>query len=89
MRILGSYPLVSDNSERDAGYTETNVDIGYKVSRNLRAQFEVFNLFDVKANAGAYYYTTAIPGDNGVPTADHQNHPLEPLSARVSLTAFF
>ena len=89
VRVLGSYPLTSDNSQRDAGYTETNVDIGYKVSRNLRARVEVFNLFDVKANAGAYYYTTVIPGDGGVPTADHQNHPLEPLSARVSMTAFF
>jgi hypothetical protein len=89
VRVLGSYPLVSDNSERDAGYTETNVDVGYKVSPNLRVQAEVFNLFDVKANAGAYYYTTVIPGDGGVPTADHQNHPLEPFSARVSVTAFF
>ena len=89
VRVLGSYPLVSDNSERDAGYTETNVDVGYKVSPKLRVQAEVFNLFDVKANAGAYYYTTVIPGDGGVPTADHQNHPLEPLSARVSVTAFF
>jgi outer membrane receptor protein involved in Fe transport len=89
VRVLGSYPLVSDNSQRDAGYTETNVNVGYKISPDLRAQIEVFNLFDVKANAGAYYYTTVISGDNGVPTADHQNHPLEPLSARVSVKAFF
>ena len=89
VRVLGSYSLTSDNSQRDAGYTETNVDIGYKVSRSLRVQVEAFNVFDVKANAGAYYYTTVIPGDGGGPTADHQNHPLEPLSARLSVTAFF
>ena len=89
VRVLGSYPLVSDNSERDAGYTETNIDVGYKLSRKLRAQVEVFNVFDIRANAGAYHYTTVIPGDNGVPTADHQTHPLEPLSARFSVTAFF
>lgn len=89
VRILGAYPLVSDNSERDAGYTETNARIGYKLSSRLRAQVEVFNLFDVRANSGAFYYTTVIPGDNGVPTADHQSHPLEPISARFSVTASF
>ncbi len=89
VRVLGAYPLVSDNSERDPGYAETNARIGYKFSSRLRAQVEVFNLFDVHANAGAFYYTTLIPGDNGVPTADHQNHPLEPISARFSVTAGF
>ena len=88
VRILGSYPLVSDNSQRDAGYSETNVNVGYKFSKSLKAQVEVFNAFNVKANAGAYYYTTQIPGDSG-PIADHQNHPLEPVSARFSVTATF
>ncbi len=89
VRVLGAYPLVSDNSERDPGYTETNARIGYKISTRLRVQVDVFNLFDVKANSGAFYYTTVIPGDNGTPTADHQNHPLEPISARFSITASF
>jgi outer membrane receptor protein involved in Fe transport len=89
VRVLGSLPLISDNSARDPGYTETNVRIGYKLSGRLRAQVQVFNLLNVKANAGAYYYPTIIPGDNGVPTTDHQNHPLEPISARFSLTATF
>jgi len=88
VRALGSYPLVSDDSEKDAGYTETNVDAGYKFSKSLRAQLDIFNLFDVKANAGAYYYTTVIPDGRG-PTADHQVHPLEPISARMTLTANF
>lgn len=89
VRVLGSLPLISDNSQRDAGYTETNLRVGYKLSSRLRAQVQVFNLFNMHANSGAYYYTTVIPGDNGVPTADHQNHPLEPISARFSVTASF
>ena len=89
VRVLGSLPLVSDNSQRDKGYTETNVNLGYTFSSRFKAQIQVFNLLNVKANAGAYYYTTVIPGDNGVPTADHQNHPLEPISARFSITATF
>ncbi len=88
VRALHDYPLVSDNSEQDAGYTETNVDLGYKVSRSLKAQLDIFNLFNVRANAAAYYYTTVIPDGLG-PTADHQDHPLEPISARVTVTATF
>lgn len=93
VRVLGPYPLVSDNSERDNGYAETNASVGYKFSDRLKGQLEVFNLFNVKANAAAFYYTTVIrdgPGGSlGAPTADHQNHPLEPISARFSVHAMF
>jgi outer membrane receptor protein involved in Fe transport len=88
VRILGSYPLVSDNSERDAGYSETDVNVGYKINTHLRVQAEIFNLFDVKANAAAFYYVTDIHDGLG-PTADHQVHPLEPISGRFRLTATF
>jgi len=93
VRVLGNYPLVSDNSEKDNGYAETNGSIGYKFSGRLKGQLEIFNLFNVKANAAAFYYTTVIhdgPGGSlGPPTADHQNHPLEPISARFSVSATF
>ncbi len=88
VRSLGPYPLVPDNSQRDAGYTETNVDIGYKINTSLKAQFAIFNLFDVKANSAAFYYTTDIHDGLG-PTADHQFHALEPISARVTITATY
>jgi outer membrane receptor protein involved in Fe transport len=87
-RLFGPYALVSDNSERDDGYSETNLSIGYKVSGTLKAEVEVFNLFNVRANSAAFFYTTDIHDGLG-PTADHQTHPLEPLSARATVTAFF
>jgi hypothetical protein len=87
-RILGAYPLTADNRERDAGYSETNIDVGYKISTHLKVQAEVFNLFDVKANAAAFYYVTDIHDGLG-PTADHQVHPLEPISGRFTMTATF
>ncbi len=87
VRVLGAYPLTSDNREKDRGYAETNVNLGYTFSSHLKAQLQIFNLTNEHANAGAYYYATVIPGDKGVPTADHQNHPLEPISARLSITA--
>ena len=89
VRALGQIPLTDDNTEKDAGYTETNVNAGYKINPHLRVGVEVFNLFDVKANAGAYYYTSRLPGESLDGIADHQNHPLEPLSARFAVTATF
>lgn len=47
------------------------------------------NLFDVKANAFAYYCQTMIPGDPPGGESDNQNHPLEPISARFTVTASF
>jgi outer membrane receptor protein involved in Fe transport len=88
VRALGAFPLTPDNSQRDAGYTETNLDFGYRARPSLKIRLDVFNLFDVKANAGAYFYTTVIPDGRG-PTADHQVHPLEPLSARLSFETAF
>jgi hypothetical protein len=88
VRLLGAYPLLPDNSRTDAGYSATNVTVGYKINRQLRAQLEIFNLFDVKANGGAYAYTTVIPDGRG-PVLDHQFHPIEPISARFTLTARF
>jgi hypothetical protein len=88
VRILGTYPLVSDNSEKDNGYAETNASVGYKFTGRLRGQIEIFNLFDVKANAAAFFYTTDIHDGRG-PVADHQVHPLEPLSARFTMKAAF
>jgi outer membrane receptor protein involved in Fe transport len=101
VRILGAIPLTPDNLERDAGYTETNINLGYRVSKSLKAQVEIFNAFDVKANAGAYYYTTRLANEPAIGAcvpnqpcpftgvADHQVHPLEPISARFSMTATF
>jgi hypothetical protein len=55
----------------------------------------------VKANAGAYYYTTRLANEPAIGScvpgypcpftgiADHQNHPLEPISARFTVTATF
>ena len=101
VRFLGSIPLAPDNSQRDAGYTETNIDIGYRVSKAIRARLEVFNAFNVKANAGAYFYTTRLAGEPAIGAcipglacpftgvADHQVHPLEPISARFTVTETF
>jgi outer membrane receptor protein involved in Fe transport len=95
IRILGPYPLLDGPANPSgSGYTETNVDVGYKFSDNLKAQVAIFNLFNQKAYSAEFYYATDITpqevanyGNSGV--NDYQVHPLEPLSARFTLTYMF
>ena len=60
-RILGSYPLTDGpSSPRARGYPETNLDVGYKVTEQLKLQLSIYNLFDQRAYSAEYYYATAI-----------------------------
>jgi outer membrane receptor protein involved in Fe transport len=89
-RDLGPYP-VSDGDQypQDKGYSEVNLDVGYRVNPKLKVQVSVFNLFDTKANAAAFYYTSRLAGEPAGGVTDFQVHPLEPISARFSVTASF
>jgi len=89
-RDLGSYPISDGNSfPRDKGYSEVNLDVGYKVNPALKVQVSVFNLFDTKANAAAFYYASRLAGEPAAGVTDVQVHPLEPISARFAVTATF
>jgi TonB dependent receptor/TonB-dependent Receptor Plug Domain len=89
-RRLGSYP-VSDGDQfpRDKGYSEFNVDLGYKVNPRLKVQVSVYNLFNSKANAATFLYTSRLPGEPADGVTDFQVHPLEPISARFTVTTTF
>jgi outer membrane receptor protein involved in Fe transport len=94
-RILGPQPLTDGPSDpRGRGYSETNLEVGYKITEHLKAELAIFNLFDQKAYSAEFYYATNITpaeaakyGTAGV--NDYQVHPLEPLSARFTLTMTF
>jgi outer membrane receptor protein involved in Fe transport len=89
-RDLGAYPVNDgDQFPQDKGYSEVNLDVGYKVSSKLKLQFSVFNLFNTKANAAAFFYTSRLPGEPAAGVTDFQVHPLEPISARLAATATF
>jgi|HubBroStandDraft_1064217.scaffolds.fasta_scaffold00025_25 outer membrane receptor protein involved in Fe transport len=94
-RILGSYPLTDGpGNPRGRGYSQTNADVGYKLTDQVELQLSVYNLFDQRAYAAEFFYATDITaaevakfGATGV--SDFQVHPLEPLSARLTLTVTF
>jgi len=88
-RDLGPYPVLDGQQyPQDKGYSEVNLDTGYKVNPRLKIQVGVYNLLNERANAAAYYYTSRL-----VPTGPEvtglQVHPLEPISARLTVTATF
>ncbi|MDB5495102.1 MAG: TonB-dependent receptor [Phenylobacterium sp.] len=89
VRDLGPHALIADNSRRSPGYREVNLNAGYKLTRKLRVQLDVFNLFDSKDDAADYFYADRLPGEPAGGVEDIHIHPLEPRSARVAITARF
>jgi outer membrane receptor protein involved in Fe transport len=89
-RRLGTHAL-QDGARypQDGGYSEWNLDVGYAFAARWKAQVSVFNLFNSRSAAADYYYTTRLPGEPAEGVAGFQQHPLEPRSARLSLTRSF
>ena len=90
LRYLGAYPI-SDGDEfpKDKGYSEVNLDIGYKFSDSFKVQLSVYNVLDSHQDSAAYYYATRLPGEPVEGINDFQVHPLEPRSARIMITKNF
>jgi outer membrane receptor protein involved in Fe transport len=88
LRWLGPYPLLADNSLRSPGYKEVNLVVGYKINDHLKVQLSVFNLFNTNAYAMQYAYEYQV-SPTAAPETGATYHPLEPLSARLTLTAYF
>jgi hypothetical protein len=88
-RDLGKHALVSDNSVKSSGYKEINLDVGYKITPTLKVQLNIFNLLNSHADAADYLYTDRLPGEPAEGVEDVHSHPLEPISARLGVTATF
>ena len=88
-RKLGAYPVSDGNADpRDKGYSEINADWGRKLGHGVKLQLSVYNLLNTHANAAAYYYSSRLT-PVGAEVTGLQVHPLEPRSARISLTGTF
>lgn len=96
-RRLGAYPISDgDPFPQDKGYSELNLEVGYRFGPRWKAELSVYNLADSHAYASAYFYQTrvspaeAAPAcDSAAPASCYQVHPMEPRSARLTLTANF
>ena len=89
-RKLGAYPISDGDAQpEDKGYSEFNLNVGFKLNAHLKAQIDLFNVLNTKANAAAYYYTARLPGEPAEGVGDFQVHPLEPRSAVFKITALF
>jgi outer membrane receptor protein involved in Fe transport len=89
-RRLGTHSLSDgDKYPQDKGYSEFNVDVAYALPHGWKLGASVFNIFQSKDDAAVYYYTSRLPGEPSEGVTDFQVHPLEPRSARFTLTKTF
>jgi len=89
-RYLGAHPLIEDNSVRSPGYKEVNLNVGYKITPHLKLQVDVFNLTNSRDNAADYLYADRISlNEPAAGVLDIHSHPLEPRSARFTISATF
>ena len=85
-RYLGAYPLSSDGAVRGSGYGEWNGDIRYGFRHGWQLALGVYNVTNKRANAAEFWYVDRLPGEPAGGTADIHIHPLEPTSARLTLS---
>jgi len=86
-RRLGDHSLSDGNKyPMDKGYSEFNLDVGYALPHGWKLQVSIFNLLNSHDDAADYYYTSRLPGEPAEGVEGFQVHPLEPRSARFSIT---
>jgi outer membrane receptor protein involved in Fe transport len=104
-RYLGPTPLTEDNAFRSPSTSLVNARIGYGFDNGWSVHLDLLNLLDARANQITYAYGSLIRTDglfaacnsatpppaavcrNGV--MDSVLHPVEPLAARLTVTAKF
>ena len=89
LRYFGPRPLIEDNRVRSQSTTLASARVGYNIDRNIKVALDVFNLFDRKASDIDYFYASRLRGEPAGRVDDVHFHPVEPRTARVSLTARF
>ena len=89
LRYFGPRPLIEDNSVRSASTTLAYARLAYQLNRRTRLSLDVFNLFNKRASDIDYYYASRLPGEAQDGVNDRHSHPVEPRSARLTLSYAF
>jgi hypothetical protein len=88
MRYFGPRPLTEDGSIRSGPTLLFDARAGYRFSPVWHLQLDVFNLFNSHAHQIDYFYASQLATESA-PVFDLHFHPVEPLSARLTLAASF
>jgi len=89
LRYFGPRPLIEDNSVRSASTTLAYARLAYQLNRRTRLSLDVFNLLNKRASDIDYYYASRLPGEAQDGVGDRHFHPVEPRSARLTLSYAF
>ena len=89
LRYFGPRPLIEDNSVRSASTTLAYARLAYQLNRRTRLSLDVFNLLNKRASDIDYYYASRLPGEGADGVGDRHFHPVEPRSARLTLSYAF
>ncbi|MEO1202567.1 MAG: TonB-dependent receptor [Pseudomonadota bacterium] len=84
-RWLDGAPLVEDGSVRSGSSTLVNAGLTYRAGP-VTARLDVFNLLDSEDADISYFYESRLANELSGGVEDIHFHPLEPRSARLSLT---
>ncbi|MGH8582366.1 MAG: TonB-dependent receptor [Gammaproteobacteria bacterium] len=89
LRHFGARPLIEDDSVRSEPTTLVNAGIGYKLDKHWRVGVEILNLLDVEDSDIEYFYASRLPGEPAQGIEDIHFHPVEPLSVRATISAYY
>ncbi len=88
-RYFGPRALVEDDSSRSKATSLFNLEGGYRVSRAVRLNLDVFNLLDARNSDVDYFYTSRLRGEPVAGVDDIHFHPTLPRTARLNLVIDF
>jgi TonB dependent receptor/TonB-dependent Receptor Plug Domain len=89
LRHFGPRPLIEDNSVKSNSTTIAYARVAYQFNPKTKVTLDVFNLFNRKQSDIDYFYTSRLNGESVDGVEDKHFHPVEPISARITLNMNF
>lgn len=84
-RYFGPRSLIEDGSLKSGLTTLFNAQATYRLSERLDLRFDIFNLFDRKADDITYFYTSRLQGEPMGGVDDFHFHPVESRAWRLGV----
>lgn len=88
VRHIGKRTLADDGDKRSNPLTVVNSAISYKQT-HWKIDLELLNLFNSTDHDIDYYYASRLPGEPAQGVEDNHFHPIEPRTARLTISLLF